>query len=136
VWKPHDGLPEPVTASVAETWAPGREGPPTVPAGDALCFELVRAQSGSTRYRVGRTENDELVLSTEALPREFCAVAHAGGGWLVSASPGMSAMSISGDPLAPGIEVPLIEGAVLDLDGLSLSFMGAKSFTTWVAAQR
>jgi hypothetical protein len=29
--------------------------------------------------------------------------------------------------------VPLIEGAVLDLDGLSLSFMGAKSFTGWVA---
>jgi hypothetical protein len=132
VWKPLGGTPEVVSVNVAETASPGHDGAvPTVAPGDALCFEL----TGASRLHVGRASAGELVVTHEEPQQIFCTVAHAGGTWLVSAAQGMSEMLVSGDPLAPGIEVPLLEGAKLDLDGLSLVFWDAKSFAKWVGEQ-
>jgi hypothetical protein len=131
VWEPIEGTTEVVGSNAAETWIPGRDVKRTVSVGDALCFELV-ASSPEARFHVGRSRG-QLIISPNEVEQTYCVLALKDS-WSVAAAAGMTAMEVSGNPLAPGIEVPLQDGARLELDELRLVFYEAAMFAQRIAS--
>ena len=92
--------------------------------GDGLCFPL-RVHEGAT-LRLGRAEDNELVISDLTVSRVHAQLELTPDGWRVVA---VNAPLLSGgDVVAPGSTLPLTSGLGLELGRVRLVFHEAKDF--------
>lgn len=80
VWEP--GAWQPPSRLLTVTVSPSRAEPPTAPTQtDALCFHL--GEGGTVR--VGRSPDNDCVVSDATVSRHHCELVHLDGGWRVRA---------------------------------------------------
>ncbi len=122
-------VPEGERQNVAATRLPSPELRDCLPAGDALCFELVPLGASGGSLPLGRATSNALVVNDATVSREH-AVLRCGpeGQWLVEALPRASPVKLEGAPLEPGRAVPLAPGARLELGDVCLTFHDAEGF--------
>lgn len=92
--------------------------------GDALCFPL-RVHEGAT-LRLGRAEDNELVISDLTVSRVHAQLELGAEGWLVL--PVNAPLLVDDDVVAPGSRSPLSSGLGLELGRVRLVFHDAKDF--------
>lgn len=128
VWEPGTWKAPGPSVTVAETRLPGAALPLRAEGSDALCFELAPRANGSGTLRIGRGEENELVLSDDTVSREHCIVRVEGDRWFVRASDSVKAFNVADRPVPPGTEAPLAPGQTLVLGNVKLTFLDAAKF--------
>lgn len=122
-------VPEAGRQNVAATQLPVSDLRDCLPAGDALCFELVPLSETNHVLPLGRASHNALVINDATVSREHLVLRSNGyGQWMVEALPKASAVNLDGVELEPGRAVPLVPGARLELGDVRLTFHDAASF--------
>jgi hypothetical protein len=99
-----------------------------LPAGDAMCFELVPV-TGRDMLPLGRSSYNVLVINDATVSREHLLLRHQPEGlWLVEALPQAGPALLSGRRLRPGMPTPLEPGMQLQLGDVRLTFHDAEGF--------
>lgn len=115
--------------NVAATQLPASELRDCLPAGDALCFELVTLGPVATTLPLGRASTNALIINDATVSREHLLLHCAPNGqWSVEALPKASPVKLNGAPLEPGRQAPLAPGARLELGDVQLTFHDAEGF--------
>jgi pSer/pThr/pTyr-binding forkhead associated (FHA) protein len=135
VWEPGSWRAPPLNASVAETRLPGSRPPERSGPSDALCFELALKVDRTEPVRIGRAEDNELVIPDATVSREHCLLRRDGDQWHVRASSTVKAMRVAGRDVQAGSETPLASGEALELGEVTLTLLDSKRFHQRVAAQ-
>ncbi len=121
-------VPESSEQNHSATRLPTDELHDCLPAGDAMCFELV---PGTRRdvLSLGRSSHNVLVINDATVSREQLLLRHLPeGGWQVEALPQGAAALLSGKRLRPGLPTPLEPGMQLQLGDVRLTFHDADGF--------
>ncbi len=122
-------VPETERQNVAATQLPAPDLRDCLPAGDALCFELVALGQAQSTLTLGRASHNALVINDATVSREHLAVQQAPSGqWTVEALSQGSPVKLDGVPLPPGQPAPLMPGARLELGDVRLTFHDAEGF--------
>ncbi|MDY7232191.1 FHA domain-containing protein [Hyalangium rubrum] len=115
--------------NVAATQFPAPDLRDCLPAGDALCFELVTLGPVSSSLSLGRSSSNALVINDATVSREHLALHGAPNGqWSVEAQPKASPVKLDGVLLQPGQPVVLVPGARLELGDVRLTFHDPEGF--------
>ncbi|WP_224365009.1 FHA domain-containing protein [Hyalangium versicolor] len=122
-------VPETGRQNVAATQLPVSDLRDCLPAGDALCFELVPLGDAPTVLPLGRASHNAFVINDATVSREHL-VLRTGpyGQWMVEAVPKSSPVKLDGVTLEPGQPAPLIPGARLELGDVRLTFHDPAGF--------
>ena len=124
-------VPETERQNVAATQLPAPDLRDCLPAGDALCFELVALGEAQSTLPLGRASHNALVINDATVSREHLLLHPASQErWLVEARPRASPVTLSGQPLVPEKPVALVPGAQLGLGDVCLTFHDAEAFHT------
>lgn len=122
-------VPETGRQNVAATQLPVSDLRDCLPAGDALCFELVALNETENVLPLGRASHNAFVINDATVSREHL-VLRTGpyGQWMVEAVSKSSPVKLDGVELQPGQSVPLLPGARLELGDVRLTFYDAAGF--------
>lgn len=122
-------VPETGRQNVAATQLPVSDLRDCLPAGDALCFELVPLGEANSVLPLGRASHNALVINDATVSRDHL-VLRTGpyGQWMVEAVSKSSIVKLDGTELQPGRPAPLVPGARLELGDVRLTFHDAASF--------
>lgn len=122
-------VPETRQENIAATRLPEEYLRDCLPAGDAMCFELVAcAEHGS--LRVGRASHNTLIINDATVSREHLLLHPTSDGqWWVEPLPRASSpVRLEGRRLEPEQRVPLAPGMQLELGDVHLTFHDAEGF--------
>jgi hypothetical protein len=122
-------VPETERQNVAATQLPAPDLRDCLPAGDALCFELVALGHAQSTLQLGRASHNALIVNDATVSREHLAL-HCGptGQWSVEALPQASPVKLDGVPLPPNQPTVLVPGARIELGDVRLTFHDADGF--------
>ncbi len=122
-------VPETERQNVAATQLPAPDLRDCLPAGDALCFELVSLGGAQHALPLGRASHNALVINDATVSREHLALhCEPSGQWSVEALPQTSPVKLDGVVLPPHQRTPLMPGARLELGDVRLTFHDADGF--------
>jgi hypothetical protein len=122
-------VPDTDRQNIAATQLPAPDLRDCLPAGDALCFELVALGEAQSTLPLGRASHNAVVINDATVSREHLALhCSPGGQWFVEALPQASPVKLDGMPLPPGQLTPLEPGARLELGDVRLTFHDAEGF--------
>ncbi|WIG94923.1 FHA domain-containing protein [Myxococcus sp. SDU36] len=121
-------VPEVVEGNVAATRLPLTDLRDCLPAGDALCFELVGHTDGSP-LRLGRASNNALVVNDATVSREQLHLSPTlEGRWTVTRVAASRPVTLGGTPLEPEHPTVLQPGVQLTVGDVRLTFHEAEDF--------
>lgn len=122
-------VPETGRQNIAVTQMPVLDLRDCLPAGDALCFELVPLGEANTVLPLGRASHNAFVVNDATVSREHL-VLRTGpyGQWMVQAVPKSSPVKLDGMELEPGQPTALMPGARLELGDVRLTFHDPAGF--------
>ncbi len=124
-------VPETGRQDVASTQLPVSDLRDCLPAGDALCFELVSVGETSTSLPLGRASHNAFVINDATVSREHLVLSTGPyGQWMVEAVPKSSPVRLDGMALEPDRPTPLVPGARLELGDVRLTFHDPAGFYT------
>jgi hypothetical protein len=124
-------VPETERQNVAATQLPAPDLRDCLPAGDALCFELVALGEAQTTMPLGRASHNALVINDATVSRDHLALhCTPSGQWAVEALPQATPVKLDGVPLPPNQLTPLVAGARLELGDVRLTFHDSEGFFT------
>jgi hypothetical protein len=122
-------VPETGRQNVAATQMPVSELRDCLPAGDALCFELVSLGEASTVLPLGRASHNTFIINDATVSREHLVLSTGPyGQWMVEAVPKSSPVKLDGVELEQGKPTPLMPGARLELGDVRLTFHDPAGF--------
>jgi hypothetical protein len=122
-------VPETGRQNVASTQLPVSDLRDCLPAGDALCFELVSLSDAASALPLGRASNNAFIINDATVSREHLVLrASPPGQWMVEAVPKSSPVKLDGVELEPGCPSPLTPGARIELGDVRLTFHDALGF--------
>ncbi len=123
-------VPEAGRQNVAATQLPVSDLRDCLPAGDALCFELVSvSEPGTTALPLGRAQHNAFVINDATVSREHLVLRSAPQGrWTVEAVSKSTSVKLDGVELGPGDPALLMSGARLELGDVRLTFHDAVGF--------
>jgi hypothetical protein len=122
-------VPETERQNLAATQLPAPELRDCLPAGDALCFELVPFGASGGVLPLGRASHNALVINDATVSREHLILrATPDGRWMVEVQPKASLVRLDGVELEPGRSTPLLPEARLELGDVRLTFHDAEGF--------
>jgi hypothetical protein len=122
-------VPETERQNVAATQLPAADLRDCLPAGDALCFELVSLGPAQSTLPLGRASHNALIINDATVSRDHLLLhCTPGGQWSVEALPQASPVKLDGLPLPPGQPTQLVPGARLELGDVRLTFHDAEGF--------
>jgi hypothetical protein len=122
-------VPETGRQNIAATQLPASELRDCLPAGDALCFELVSMGETPQALPLGRASHNAFVINDATVSREHLVLrTNAEGQWLLEPVPKASPVKLDGVELEPGRPVPLQPGARIELGDVRLTFHDVTSF--------
>jgi hypothetical protein len=121
-------VPETLEGNVAATRLPLTDLKDCLPAGDAMCFELVAlAERGP--IGLGRASHNAMVVNDATVSREQLVLAPAADGqWQVTRLPGSRPVTLEGTPLEPEQPALLKPGIQLQVGDVRLTFHDAEGF--------
>ncbi|WP_434346275.1 FHA domain-containing protein [Myxococcus virescens] len=121
-------VPEVVEGNVAATRLPLTDLRDCLPAGDALCFELVGQTDGSPQ-RLGRASNNALVVNDATVSREQLHLSPTlEGRWTVTRVAASRTVTLGGSALEPEQPAVLQPGVQLHVGDVRLTFHEAEDF--------
>lgn len=121
-------VPEVVEGNVAATRLPLTDLRDCLPAGDALCFELVGQTDGSP-LRLGRASNNALVVNDATVSREQLHLSPTlEGRWTVTRVAASRTVTLGGTALEPEQPAVLQPGVQLHVGDVRLTFHEAEDF--------
>jgi len=122
-------VPETGRQNVATTQLPVSDLRDCLPAGDALCFELVSISETANVLPLGRASHNAFVINDATVSREHLVLRTSPyGQWMVEAVPKSTPVKLDGVELEPGRPTPLMPGARLELGDVRLTFYDAAGF--------
>jgi hypothetical protein len=122
-------VPETGRQNVAATQLPVSDLRDCLPAGDALCFELVAISETANVLPLGRASHNAFVINDATVSREHLVLRTSPyGQWMVEAVPKSTPVKLDGVELEPGRPTPLMPGARLELGDVRLTFHDAAGF--------
>jgi hypothetical protein len=122
-------VPETERQNVAATQLPAPDLRDCLPAGDALCFELVALGEAQSSLPLGRASHNALVINDSTVSRDHLTLHRTPSGqWSVEALPQASPVKLDGVPLTPNQPATLMPGARLELGDVRLTFHDAGGF--------
>lgn len=124
-WESAPGHLAKAEKQAADTWVPGM---PKAVMGDTLCFQLT-----GERFRIGSSNEVEVVVADASVAAEACVLSKDSSGWKVAAGASVPEAIVDGNPVAAGIEVPLESGQVISVGQVKLMFLDAAAFAAGVA---
>jgi hypothetical protein len=98
--------------------------------GDPLCFPLRRGEL----LRIGRASENEIVISDATVSRTHAVLSRSGDVWVLRAAPEGGLTRVFDERVAPGRDVALATGDVLQLGGAQLSFLDLAAFRARTSA--
>lgn len=121
-------VPEAVEGNVAATRLPLTDLRDCLPAGDAMCFELVAlAERGP--LGLGRASHNAMVINDATVSREqLLLLPTPEGPWQVSRMPGSRPVTLDGTPMEPDQPAVLRPGVQLQVGDVRLTFHDAEGF--------
>ncbi|NVJ10198.1 FHA domain-containing protein [Myxococcus sp. AM001] len=121
-------VPEVVEGNVAATRLPLTDLRDCLPAGDALCFELVGHTDGGP-LRLGRASNNALVVNDATVSREQLHLSPTlEGRWTVTRMAASRPVTLGGTALEPEQPTVLQPGVQLTVGDVRLTFHEAEDF--------
>lgn len=126
-------VPETLEGNVAATRLPLTDLRDCLPAGDAMCFELVAlAERGP--IGLGRASHNAMVVNDATVSREQLLLAPTPDGqWQVTRTPGSRPVVLDGAPLEPEKPAVLRQGIQLQVGDVRLTFHDAEGFNARIA---
>jgi hypothetical protein len=122
-------VPETDRQDVTATQLPASDLRDCLPAGDALCFELVPLDATGV-LSLGRATHNSFVINDTTVSREHLLLrVSPDGQWRVEAMPKATPVKLDGVELEPGQATPLVPGARLELGDVRLTFHDAAGFS-------
>ncbi|HLL05259.1 MAG TPA: FHA domain-containing protein [Myxococcaceae bacterium] len=122
-------VPETERQNVTATQLPAPDLRDCLPAGDALCFELVALGEAQSSLPLGRASHNALVVNDATVSRDHLTLHRTPSGqWSVEALPQASPVKLDGVPLTPNRPATLMPGARLELGDVRLTFHDAEGF--------
>jgi len=126
-------VPETERQNVAATQLPAPDLRDCLPAGDALCFELVALGEAQSTLPLGRASHNAVVINDATVSRDHLALHRTPSGqWSVEALPQASPVKLDGVTLQPHQPATLMPGARIELGDVRLTFHDAQGFFTRV----
>jgi hypothetical protein len=121
-------VPDALEGNVAATRLPTSDLRDCLPAGDALCFELVAlAERGP--ISLGRSSHNAMVVNDATVSREQLLLVPAPDGqWQVTRMPGSRPLVLDGASLTPEQPTVLRPGSQLQVGDVRLTFHDAEGF--------
>jgi len=121
-------VPETLEGNVAATRLPLTDLRDCLPAGDAMCFELV-AMAERGPIRLGRASNNAMVVNDATVSREQLLLAPTPDEqWQVTRLPGSRPVTLEGAPMEPEQPALLRPGIQLQVGEVRLTFHDAEGF--------
>ncbi|NMO17094.1 FHA domain-containing protein [Pyxidicoccus fallax] len=126
-------VPETLEGNVAATRLPLTDLKDCLPAGDAMCFELVAlAERGP--IRLGRAPQNAMVINDATVSREQLLFAPApDGAWQVTRMAGSRPVALEGTPMEPDQPAVLRPGVQLHVGDVRLTYHDAEGFNARIA---
>lgn len=122
-------VPETDRQNVAATQLPAPDLRDCLPAGDALCFELVALSEAQSTLPLGRASHNAVVINDATVSRDHLALHRAPSGqWSVEALPQASPVKLDGVRLQPNQPATLMPGARIELGDVRLTFHDSEGF--------